>query len=122
MNWVTDTIEHWVIEVEHDHKVEGQGLAGIHIYSNNPQPHKNCHFDYCPGEGWQSMSEAFFSKSNQTLENERREMVPRPLEVCIAKCYAKTDSFDVWSSNRGVPYRLRNIDTGEVIPLAALGL
>lgn len=106
--------EYWIIEVWHEHEYPA---------TNTPLPKRVCTYHNCPGEGWQPMSEAFFNPTSPGLvERERRDMKPRPLEVCIEKCYSRSEFFDIWSATKGVPYRLRNAKTGEIIPLAALGL
>ncbi len=111
-------IDLWVVEVHHTHDAAGRGaFAGI-----NPN-YGDCEYTECPGLGWNSMSEAWWHPPQKLYgpAMERCNMKARPLEECIARCYTQR-GFLARHTYKGATYRIRNTETGEVIPVEALGV
>jgi len=104
-------IDLWIVEVKHTH-------TQISVL------HDDCEYRECPGVGWIRMAELWWHDelaSDYNKESDKELMNPRPLEECIARCYDRRD-FISRHSSYGTTYRIRNLETEEIIPVEALGV
>ena len=69
------------------------------------------------------MSELWWKPPQKQYDKvaEKKDMTPRPLEDCIARCYNQR-AFLSTHTGKGTLYRIRNLETDEIIPVEALGV
>ncbi len=105
-------VDLWVVEVHHTHSACTSPFAG------REQHNDDCEYLECPGLGWNLMSEIWWHPPQKSYDApaEKRNMTPRPLEDCVARCYTQR-GFLSRHSSKGTPYRIRNLETDEVIPV-----